>query len=62
MELQLGNIDRCRIIYEKYIEKFADNPSPWIKYSQLETNLGEIERARSILELAVNIPNMNMPE
>ena len=33
-----------------------------LQYSELETILGDPERARSILELAVNQPKLDMPE
>lgn len=46
MELQLGEIDRCRTIYSKFIETMPWNSSAWKNYAQLETNLGETERAR----------------
>ncbi|TYG62145.1 hypothetical protein ES288_D07G204700v1 [Gossypium darwinii] len=44
IELQLGNIDRCRKLYEKYLE--------WSKYVELERSLAKTERARAIFELA----------
>eukprot|EP01017_Pseudomicrothorax_dubius_P026482 TRINITY_DN2958_c0_g1_i12.p2 TRINITY_DN2958_c0_g1~~TRINITY_DN2958_c0_g1_i12.p2 ORF type:complete len:266 (+),score=98.56 TRINITY_DN2958_c0_g1_i12:1196-1993(+) len=62
MELQLANVDRCRKIYAKYTETFADSPTPWIKFAELEKNLDELERCRYIFELAVAQEEMNMPE
>ena len=36
LELQLGNFDRVRKIYEKFIECQPENSIAWIKYSELE--------------------------
>ena len=62
LELQLREFDRCRKLYEKYLEFNVANSSAWIKYAELETILGDTERARAIFELAVNQPLMDMPE
>lgn len=63
MELQLANIDRVREIYKKQIQIFSDNPTPWIKWAELEKSLEEIDRFREIMEIAIKgNPNMNMPE
>ncbi|CAH8306762.1 unnamed protein product [Eruca vesicaria subsp. sativa] len=45
---KLGNIDRCKNLYEHY-------PS-----TELESSLAEIERARA--ELAISQPELDMPE
>lgn len=34
----------------------------WIKFAELETLLGDIERARAIFALAVQQPALDMPE
>ena len=62
LELQLREFDRCRKLYEKYLEFNVANSSAWIKFAELETILGDSERARAIFELAVNQPLMDMPE
>eukprot|EP01035_Chromulina_nebulosa_P020731 gene20731-26879_t len=62
IELQLGEMDRCRSIYIKYIEKMPYNCMAWKNYAQLEINLGEIERARAIYEIAVTQTELDMPE
>ncbi|XP_016452009.1 uncharacterized protein LOC107776611 [Nicotiana tabacum] len=54
MELQLGNIDRCRKLYEKYLEWSPENCNAWSKFIELESSLHETDRARAIIELAVN--------
>ena len=62
IELQLREFDRCRKLYEKYLEFSAANCHTWIKYAELETILGDADRARAIFELAINQPLMDMPE
>lgn len=62
IELQFGNMDRCRKLYEKYLEWSTENCYAWRKYAELEISLDEIERARSIFELAISQPALDMPE
>ncbi|CAA7054670.1 unnamed protein product [Microthlaspi erraticum] len=62
IELRLGNIDRCRKLYERYLEWSPENCYAWIKYSEMERSLAETERARAIFELAVSQPAIDMPE
>ena len=46
LELQLGEVERCRAIYGKYLEYMPHNCSAWKAFAQLETNVGETARAR----------------
>lgn len=62
LELQLREFDRCRKLYEKFLEHSFSNSTIWIKYAELETVLGDFDRARAIFELGVNQPVMDMPE
>ncbi|KAK8967523.1 hypothetical protein KSP40_PGU018903 [Platanthera guangdongensis] len=62
IEMQLGNIDRCRTLYEKYLEWSPANCYAWSKYAELERSLSETERARGIFELAIAQPALDMPE
>ncbi|CAB4020502.1 Crooked neck 1, partial [Paramuricea clavata] len=62
LELQLREFDRCRKLYEKFLEFNSSNCTTWIKYSELETILGDVERARAIFELAVGQTLLDMPE
>ncbi|KAF9685904.1 hypothetical protein SADUNF_Sadunf03G0103000 [Salix dunnii] len=62
IEMQLGNIDRCRKLYEKFLEWSPENCYAWSKYAELERSLSETERARSIFELAIAQPALDMPE
>nr|CAG4640657.1 EOG090X01R1 [Eulimnadia texana] len=62
LEVQLREFDRCRLLYEKFLEFGPDNCTTWIKYAELETLLGDVERARALYELAVSQPRLDMPE
>ena len=46
--------DRCRTLYE--------NCTTWMKFAELETLLGDVDRARGIDELAIKPPLLDMPE
>lgn len=61
LELQLGNVDKCRLIYEKYIMTQPDNSSAWVKYAELEKSLEEYDRCIAIFQAAVSQP-LDMPE
>ncbi|EGC40143.1 hypothetical protein DICPUDRAFT_93425 [Dictyostelium purpureum] len=62
LEIELGNFENVRSIYGKYLELMPDNCEAWSKFAQLETELGEIDRARAIFEIAVQQPNLDRPE
>lgn len=62
IELQLREFDRCRKLYEKFLEFNPSNCTTWIKYSEMETILGDVDRARGIYELAISQPLLDMPE
>lgn len=62
MELQLGNLERCRTLYGKYLEWAPENCAAWCKFAELERSLAESERARAIYELAIAQPVLDMPE
>uniref|UniRef100_A0A0E0PYK8 Pre-mRNA-splicing factor Syf1/CRNKL1-like C-terminal HAT-repeats domain-containing protein n=1 Tax=Oryza rufipogon TaxID=4529 RepID=A0A0E0PYK8_ORYRU len=62
IELYLGNFERCRTLYEKYIEWSPANCYAWMKYAELEKSLGETDRARSIYELAIAQSALDTPE
>ncbi|XP_077227697.1 crooked neck protein, putative / cell cycle protein [Tasmannia lanceolata] len=62
IELQLGNINRCRTLYEKYLEWAPSNCYAWSKFAELERSLHETERARALFELAIAQPALDMPE
>ncbi|XVF51255.1 hypothetical protein PTKIN_Ptkin04bG0170000 [Pterospermum kingtungense] len=62
IELQFGTIDRCRKLYDKFLEWAPESCYAWIKYAELERSLSETERARDIFELAITQPALDMPE
>ncbi|VVA33874.1 PREDICTED: crooked neck [Prunus dulcis] len=48
IELNLGNFDRCRKLYEKYLHWSPENCYAWTKYAELEKSLCETERTRAL--------------
>lgn len=62
LELQLGNVDRCRLLYEKWLQWRPDACKAWTKMADLEASLQEDERARGIYELAIAQPELDTPE
>jgi len=62
LELQLGNIDRVRTVYEKMLERYPANCKGWAAFAELEQSLGELDRARAIFELGIAQPLLDMPE
>jgi crooked neck len=57
-----GYIELELQLYEKFLEFGPENCTSWIKFAELETILGDIERARAIYELAISQPRLDMPE
>ncbi|KAJ1985933.1 NineTeen Complex (NTC) component [Dimargaris cristalligena] len=62
LELHLREFDRVRTLYGKYLEFNPANCSTWIEYAKLERMLGETERCRALLDIAVSQPVLDMPE
>ncbi|KAH8592389.1 hypothetical protein B0O99DRAFT_743576 [Bisporella sp. PMI_857] len=62
LELKLFEFVRCRTLYEKHIEWNPANCQAWIKFSELERGLDDLERARAIFELAIHQEQLDMPE
>ncbi|KAI3832263.1 hypothetical protein MKX03_011978 [Papaver bracteatum] len=62
IEFQLGNMDRCRTLYAKYLHWAPENCCAWIKFAEFEISLGETERDRAIFELATEQLHLDMPE
>lgn len=62
LELQLGNIDRVRKLYEKFADVMPQSPIPWIKWAELEKSIGETERYRAIFDLGIENTAVEMPE
>eukprot|EP00002_Diphylleia_rotans_P028058 TRINITY_DN5655_c0_g2_i1.p1 TRINITY_DN5655_c0_g2~~TRINITY_DN5655_c0_g2_i1.p1 ORF type:complete len:671 (+),score=167.59 TRINITY_DN5655_c0_g2_i1:94-2106(+) len=62
MEIQLSNIENCRILYQKYLGFMPFNCQAWVRFADLEKSLQENERCRAIYELAIDQPALDMPE
>jgi crooked neck len=62
LEMKLFEFTRCRKLYEKYIEWNGSNCQTWIKFAELERGLDDLDRTRAIFELAVDEPQLDMPE
>lgn len=59
LELQLGEVDRMRKIFEKALTIFPSSSVLWIKYARIEEELGEIERAYALYEIAITMEDMD---
>jgi crooked neck len=53
LELKLGNLERCRKINEKMVELFPHLVESWVFYANFENDLEEVDRARSIYDMAI---------
>ena len=42
LEIKLGNIDRCRTLYQKWLETAPYNCKAWCKFAELEDSLAEV--------------------
>jgi crooked neck len=62
LEHQLGEIDRCRTLYTKYLEALPHNCLAWKAFAQMEASVAETARTRAIYELAITQPTLDMPE
>ncbi|KAF2279460.1 TPR-like protein [Westerdykella ornata] len=62
LEMKLFEFGRCRQLYEKYLEWNPTNSQVWIKFAELERGLDDLDRTRAIYELAVEEPQLDMPE
>lgn len=62
LELALGEVDRCRSLYNNYLKAMPDNCQAWSKYAELEKSVGETDRCRAIFELAISQDSLDMPE
>lgn len=63
MEMQLREFDRCRTLYEKFLEHSPTNSFAWISYAGLEKLLDDVDRVRAIYDLAIlNPQGLDIPE
>ena len=61
LELQLGEISRCRELYGRYLQ-WARTRAQHGSTRELEMSLGEMDGARAIFNLAIGQPSLDMPE
>lgn len=62
LETQLGQVDRVRTLYGRFLEWNPTLVTAWGAFADLEIALEETERARRIYELALTQPALDMPE
>jgi hypothetical protein len=62
MELALGELERVRKLYERYVTLAPASVAAWLKFAELERSVGETERARAIYDLAIGQLVMDRPE
>jgi len=62
LELALGEVDRCRALYNNYVKAMPHNCNAWCKYAALEQSVGETDRCRALYELAVSQEALDAPE
>jgi len=62
LELQLGEVTRCRQLYNQYLQWNPANCAAWVSFAELEASLGELERCRAIYDLAIGQGALDMPE
>ena len=56
------NLDRCRVLYQKFIEYNPSLHATWTAFAEFESNLAEEERSEAIYELAVQQEALDNPE
>ncbi|KAJ8604367.1 hypothetical protein CTAYLR_002564 [Chrysophaeum taylorii] len=62
LERMLGEVERCRTISAKFVEFSPSSAASWIRFSEFEAAIGEVDRARAIFDLAVDQPSLDLPE
>jgi len=62
LETKMGEVDRVRTLYTKFLEANCERAETWIDYGNMEASLQEADRARQIFELGINQPTVDAPE
>jgi crooked neck len=62
LELALGEVDRCRALYNNYLKAMPHNCRAWMRFAELENSVGETDRCRAIYELSISQAALDMPE
>ena len=58
----MREFDRCRILYQQYLKFNPTSCSAWLKFADMEKQLGDTDRARFIYQLATQQMDLDMPE
>lgn len=61
MELRIGDVNKSREVHLLYIKALPTDPASWIACADLEVALEEQDRARALLEKAVQLPAIRDP-
>ena len=56
MEMQLGNVDRCRVLYQKALEANPTDCGTWTRFANLERASSARRARRAVFELAAGAP------
>lgn len=62
MESKLGEIERCRILYKRFLAFKPQNSFTWIDYAEMEASLGGIYRANKIFEEGLSQNDLDDPD
>ena len=62
LETSLRSFDRCRTLYSRWITCNPVDTRAWVEFAEFESVLGEVERARAVYALAVQVPALDCPE
>lgn len=62
METELGEFDKCRILYRDYLNFQPKISKTWIDFAKMEVSVGEYDLAHTILSLALNQSRLDAPE
>ena len=62
MEMSLGEVERCRRLFDRWLLQRSVAADVWVKYAEMEEALEEVDRARRLLELGVGQPHVDRPE
>lgn len=62
VEFRLHEVDRCRTLYKGYVANNPASCAAYIAFADMERALHETERARAILDIAVQQPVLDTPE
>lgn len=62
VEFRLHEVDRCRTLYKGYVANDPASCAAYIAFADMERALHETERARAILDIAIQQPVLDTPE